>query len=283
MKTGLSMYSLVGIYQGKAKTLEFLDQAKAWGLLGVELLDYFWQDLEQELPQAIARKDELGLEIYSYSIGNNFVSSDPAQRQLEVEKIAKAVEVATKLDAKVIRVFSGDAPRDEEISFDQAFGWIVEGLKAGSALAEKAGVKLALENHGLFAGKADQVKAVIDTVGSPALGTTLDTGNFLLVGEDPVEAVRKLVGTAALVHFKDFKAVGSDVTERVYKATTGQGYQGTIIGQGDVDLPTIVSILHAAGYQGYLSIEFEGPGDPLVSVKTSIDYVNNTIAKVKGA
>ncbi len=283
MKTGLSMYSLVELYRDKASTAQFLQQAKKWNLEGVELLDYFWQDLDKELPQVIALTQELGLEVYSYSIGNNFVSSDPAQRQSQVDKIREAVEIAKKLNAKVIRVFSGDASGEENVAFDEALGWIVEGLKAGAALAEKADITLALENHGLFAGKAQQVAQVIGAVGSPALAATLDTGNFLLVGENPTEAVRQLADKAALIHFKDFKAVGSEVTQRVYKATTGQGYQGTIIGQGDVDLPTIVSILHDRGYNGYLSIEFEGPGDPLASVEASINYVNETIAKVKGA
>ncbi|HOB21377.1 MAG: sugar phosphate isomerase/epimerase [Firmicutes bacterium] len=281
MKTGLSMYSLVELYRGKSSVDQFLQQAKKWNLEGVELLDFFWQDKEKELAEAIALKDQLGLEVYCYSIGNNFVQLEAEARQGEVDKIAAAIEVAEKLGAKVIRVFSGDAR--EGITFDQAFSWIVEGLKAGAALAEKAGMKLALENHGLFAGKADQVAQVIAEVGSPALGATLDTGNFLLVDENPTEAVQKLADKAAMIHFKDFKAVDESVTERVYRSKSGKRYQGTIIGQGDVDLPTIVSILAQKGYEGYLSIEFEGPGDPVDSVAASIEYVNQLINKVKGA
>ena len=281
MKTGLSMYSLVELYRGKSSVDQFLQQAKKWNLEGVELLDFFWQDKEKELAEAIALKDQLGLEVYCYSIGNNFVQLEAEARQGEVDKIAAAIEVAEKLGAKVIRVFSGDAR--EGITFDQAFSWIVEGLKAGAALAEKAGMKLALENHGLFAGKADQVAQVIAEVGSPALGATLDTGNFLFVDENPTEAVQKLADKAAMIHFKDFKAVDESVTERVYRSKSGKRYQGTIIGQGDVDLPTIVSILAQKGYEGYLSIEFEGPGDPVDSVAASIEYVNQLINKVKGA
>jgi sugar phosphate isomerase/epimerase len=275
------MYSLVELYRGKSSVDQFLQQAKKWNLEGVELLDFFWQDKEKELAEAIALKDQLGLEVYCYSIGNNFVQLEAEARQGEVDKIAAAIEVAEKLGAKVIRVFSGDAR--EGITFDQAFSWIVEGLKAGAALAEKAGMKLALENHGLFAGKADQVAQVIAEVGSPALGATLDTGNFLLVDENPTEAVQKLADKAAMIHFKDFKAVDESVTERVYRSKSGKRYQGTIIGQGDVDLPTIVSILAQKGYEGYLSIEFEGPGDPVDSVAASIEYVNQLINKVKGA
>lgn len=138
------MYSLVQLYKGKPSVAQFLRQAKQWNLVGVELLDFFWHDKEKELAEAASLKDELGLEVYCYSISNNFVQAEAEKRQAEVDKIASAIEVAQKLGAKVIRVFSGDAL--EGIVFEDALGWIVDGLKAGAALAEKAGMKLALGN-----------------------------------------------------------------------------------------------------------------------------------------
>jgi sugar phosphate isomerase/epimerase len=269
------MYSLVELYRNRPGVAAFLRQAKEWQLEGVELLDFFWQDKDRELKEAIALKEELGIEVYSYSISNNFVEPDPVKRTEQLEKIADAVETAGRLGAKVIRVFCGDSK--EGISFEQASSWIAEGLTAGTALAESAGLTLALENHGLFAGRAEQVSRIIAQVGSDALRATLDTGNFLLVDEDPVESVRRLAAQAALVHFKDFKAVGPEATERVYLSKAGKRYQGTVIGQGDVDLPAIVSLLKDSGYQGFLSIEFEGAGPALASVEESIKYVKRII------
>jgi sugar phosphate isomerase/epimerase len=57
------MYSLVELYRGKSSVDQFLQQAKKWNLEGVELLDFFWQDKEKELAEAIALKDQLGLKL----------------------------------------------------------------------------------------------------------------------------------------------------------------------------------------------------------------------------
>ena len=47
---------------------------------------------------------------------------------------------------------------------------------------------------GLMAGRSDQVRNIIETVNSPALRANLDTGNFLLVNQNPTDAARELAG-----------------------------------------------------------------------------------------
>lgn len=45
-----------------------------------------------------------------------------------------------------------------------------------------------------------------------------------------------------------------------------------------VDLPAIVSILREAGYNGWLSLEYEGPDDPLtIGVPKSLDAARRLI------
>ena len=84
--------------------------------------------------------------------------------------------------------------------------WIVDGLSAGAEYAHQNGITLALENHGKMAGRSDQVKTIIEKVGSPGLRANLDTGNFLLVGQNPVDAANELADLIALVHLKDYCA-----------------------------------------------------------------------------
>ena len=62
----------------------------------------------------------------------------------------RGVDVALSLDVNLRRVFSGSYR--EGISQEQGNEWILEGLSAGAAYAERQGVTLALENHGRFAG-----------------------------------------------------------------------------------------------------------------------------------
>ena len=54
--------------------------------------------------------------------------------------------------------------------------------------------------------------------------------------------------------------------------------RGTITGHGDLDLRSCAEIIKASGYDGYVSIEFEGPEDCLDAVKTSLNNVKALFA-----
>ena len=47
------------------------------------------------------------------------------------------------------------------------------------------------------------------------------------------------------------------------KGLDGTTFTGTVVGEGQVELATIVDILRKRGYAGWLSLEFEGGQDPL--------------------
>ncbi len=139
---------------------------------------------------------------------------------------------------------------------------------------------LVLENHGLFAGRADQIRQIIETIGSPALRANLDTGNFLLVNQDPAEAVRDLAARAGYVHLKDFRRLGEGETaDESYGALDGSRYVGTVIGQGDVDLPAVLGHLRSAGYDGWLSIEYEGTYDAKEELAQSVHATQDLIGR----
>ncbi|WP_052737909.1 TIM barrel protein [Bacillus sp. SA1-12] len=67
----------------------------------------------------------------------------------------------------------------------QGIAYVLKGLSECCQYAEKKGVYLYIENHGLFAGRNDQVIDIINKIGSPMQKSTFDTGNFLLVDQDP--------------------------------------------------------------------------------------------------
>jgi sugar phosphate isomerase/epimerase len=77
---------------------------------------------------------------------------------------------------------------------------------------------------------------------------------------------------AALVDLKDFRPADPNQTIQVYKALDGRTYTGAVTGDGRVDLPAVVSILRDGGYSGWLSLEYEGPADPLtIGVPRSLE------------
>ncbi|MBZ0286271.1 MAG: sugar phosphate isomerase/epimerase, partial [Anaerolineae bacterium] len=237
---------------------------------GVELLDYFWKDKASELPQIKKQIADAGLTLAVYSIGNDFFQPDAGARAKQLDDLKRGVDTAVELGTNVVRVFSGNAK--EGYTLQDGLAWIIDGLRAGAEYAQQHGVTLALENHGLMAGRSDQVKGIITTVNSPALHANLDTGNFLLVGQNPTEAAQELAGLVALVHLKDFRRANPDETLHVYKGLDGVGYTGTVVSEGSVDLAKIVSILRDAGYTGWLSLEYEGGMDPItIGVPRSLE------------
>lgn len=262
MKLSVSMWSVVNtVRAGQMDLPGFIDFAARQQAQGVELLDYFWRDAAAEIPQVKRQIKDVGLQLAVYSIGNDFFQPEADKRAAQLADLQRGVDVANQLEVGVLRVFSGNAKEGYQLA--DGLGWIIDGLAAGAAYAQQHGVTLALENHGLMAGRSDQVRQIIETVNSPALRANLDTGNFLLVGQNPIDAARDLADLVALVHLKDFRRARPDETTHVYKGLDGVGYTGEVVGQGQVDLPAIVAILRQAGYNGWLSLEFEGSQDPL--------------------
>ena len=265
MKLSISMWSVVAaVRQGRIDLpgfIEFAARQQENGARGVELLDYFWTDRAAEMSKVKQQIVDAGLELAVYSIGNDFFQPERAAWEKQLADFKTGIEVADRLDVRTMRVFSGNAKPG--YSFDDGFAWIVDGLAAGAHYAESHGVTLALENHGLMAGRSSQVRRVIEAVGSPALRANIDTGNFLLVNQNPTEAAQELATLAALVHLKDFRRARPDETAHVYKALDGAPFAGAVVSQGEVDLAAIIKILGDAGYAGWLSLEYEGGDDPL--------------------
>ena len=262
MKLSLSMYScLRAVQAGQLDLMGFIDYAAAQGVAGVELLDIFWTDAGREIPSVKERIADAGMVLAVYSISNNFIQPQAGERRRELNDLKRGVDIALELGADILRVFSGSA-RDD-VSQELGRAWILEGLSAGAAYAETQGVTLALENHGLFAGRSEQVRAIIDAVGSPALRVNLDTGNFLPVGQDPAEAAADLVDLTVLVHLKDMRRAKGDEAGHVFADPAGQLLTGCVIGDGLVDLAAVRAVLDGAGYAGWWSLEYEGAEEPL--------------------
>ncbi len=256
------MYSCVRAVQaGQLDLTGFIDYAAAQGVAGVELLDIFWTDAEREIPQVKRRVAEAGMDVAVFSISNNFIQPDASDRAQELADLKRGVDIALELGTDIVRVFSGSARQG--VSQQEGGAWILEGLSAGAAYAEARGVTLALENHGKFAGRSDQVRDIIDAVASPVLRVNLDTGNFLPVGQNPTEAAQHLADLVALVHLKDMRPAATDEANHVFADPTGQLLTGSVIGEGLVDLAAIRAVMDDAGYRGWWSLEYEGGEEPL--------------------
>jgi sugar phosphate isomerase/epimerase len=272
MKLGVSMYSyLRAVKDGRLDIAKFIHEAKRIGVDGVELLDFFYKDVEAERATALQALSDTGLKCGVFSVAQNFAKPTQEERDEQAKKVFFGVDEALHFDAKTVRVFAGDVA--EGITFDQARAWIIDGLTQVANYAYDRNIRLALENHGKLAGRSDQVKGIIDEVrdrcGHDALGANPDTGNFQLVGQASHEAIQEVAPYAYMVHFKDFKLKPEGWDGYTFKALDGTEFVGSVIGEGDVDLPACVAALKANGFDGWLNLEYEGEGDPIVDVEKS--------------
>lgn len=267
MKLALSMWSVHRIARQQSwSALDFLSFCRKEGIDRVELLNVFWKNVKEELPEVAEYAKRHGIRIVSYAVGNDFVQSDPAARNEALRQITDAFPVARTLGTGTIRVFSGNLK--DGFTFDSALAYIVGGLGEAAAEAERQGLTLCLENHGMLAGTGKQVLDIIERVGSEALRSTFDTGNFLLVGENPLDALDVLLPYVGHVHIKDFY----EAPDGPYRSLEGKTFQGIEAGSGLVDLDVIVNRLNGAGYAGAYVLEYEGPGDEAAGIRASYEY-----------
>ncbi|MMZ61532.1 Inosose dehydratase [compost metagenome] len=141
--------------------------------------------------------------------------------------------------------------------------------------AAQYGITTSVENHGYYVQASDRVQALIHAVDRPNFKTTLDVGNFVCVDENPVTAVKSNLPYASMVHIKDFYIRPSyrNPGEGWFRSAGGNYLRGAIAGQGDLDLWEILRTIKSSGYDGFLSIEYEGMEDCLTGTKIAFDNV----------
>jgi hydroxypyruvate isomerase len=281
MNVSLSMWSVHKYwYDGTWNVVDFINFVGTTKANGVELLDIFWKNQEEELPLVDTALKEYNLSVPCYAVSNNFVSDDPEYREKQLQDVKDGVDMAAYFGAKVVRVFSGNV--DGNIPFEDGMAYIIEGLEKAARYAESKNITLCLENHGQFAGRSDQVLHIIQMINSPALRSTFDAGNFLLVDQNPTHAIIELKNVVQHFHIKDFVKV-NDSRDQTLKSLKGNYYLGKVAGDGEVDLPFIIESLKSAGYDGWYTVEFEGTEEQKEGSIRAVDYTVDLLNKLESS
>ena len=273
MKLGMTMYSFNRYArEGKVDVLDFIRWAADIGLECIDLLAYYWKNETDEPDEARELIDDLGLELAAYAVGNNFCQEDAGRRREQIDVVRRGIEMAHRLEAPVLRVFGGHAPNMPK---EEALRMAADCLGEVVEEAEDAEVVLAVENHGGVPGRSEEVVWLLNELDSPWVRACVDVGNFVPVGEDPVEAVSRVVGYAAHVHVKDFKRVVDEQGKEKWQSCTP--------GQGDLDYRAILPIFANAGYDGALAIEAEGPEDDMAQATAAVEWLRGLLDELRGS
>lgn len=139
--------------------------------------------------------------------------------------------------------------------------WPTYGKKL-TALAERFadfGVRMAFHHHmGTIVETDEEVGLMMQHTGE-AVGLLYDTGHSIFSGGDPVALLKKHVKRVVHVHCKDARPDILKKARAEDMSFMGAVMEGifTVPGDGIIDYPTILKILHDAGYSGWLVVEAE--------------------------
>ena len=268
MKIGLSSYSLSrAIAKGDMGILEAIGWIANEGGEHIEIVPGAFDIHAEKMPERIAaRAKEEGIDVSSYTISANFLQPNAKARAKEVARVKSEVDIAARLGVRFMRYDAGWRPIPEATveNFEKDLPFVADGCREVADYAAQYDITCSVENHGYHFQGAERVTRLVKLVNRPNYRTTMDVGNFVCADDDPVSAVRTNIRIASFIHFKDFfrRTAGNPPVGEGWSRTKGGNYiRGTIVGHGDVELRPIVKIIKESGYDGYVSVEFEGRED----------------------
>jgi sugar phosphate isomerase/epimerase len=263
MKLGVSTYSLYqALKSGEMSIMAVIDWIADQGGEHVEIVPLGY-DLpgNLELADAIREKAKArGIDISNYAIGANFLTESEDDYLKEIERVKGEVDLAARLGVSKMR---HDVAQSADLSirnFNANLDRLAEACRQIADYASQFGIVTSVENHGYFVQHSERVQALIHAVDRANFRTTLDVGNFLCVDEDSVAAVTNNLPFASIVHVKDFYVRPSyqNPGEGWFRSSHGNFLRGAIVGHGDIDMREVLRVVKSSGYDGYISLEFEG-------------------------
>ena len=227
---------------------ETLTQIRNTGYEAFELAlrDEGWFSLnstDAELETVATKATAAGVELVSIcpSFGSrpkDLMTNDAQTRAASIATVVECMRIASVVGVDtILLVLGGLTP---ELYYDDAYANARESMRELAPIAERMGVKLAIEYvWNKFLLSPMEFTRFLDEVGSPNVGFYFDPGNMAIFGY-PEHWVRICGRHVMAVHIKDFKRDGSEWTP---------------LGGGDVDFPAVMCELRKIDFSGALVSE----------------------------
>lgn len=278
MKVSVSSYSYSQLGNSD---FERIDLAKKMGFEGIEFAEINAGDKDkiEYAKELKAYADSAGVIITNYAIGADFINKDVYS---EIERLKGEVDIAEILGVKIMRHDATIGPESERFSkngFEKYLPILSKGCKAVTEYAKEKGIKTCVENHGFYCQQSDRVEKLIDAVNDDNFGWLVDIGNFLCADENPLDAVKVGIKHIFYAHVKDFYFVDKSVKtpDGYFDTRDGNHLCGSILGDGIVPVTDCVELIKNSGYDGWVTLEYEGQESPLTAVPKGLDFLKAII------
>lgn len=267
MKQSLFLINFPAQYERGYTQADAMRFAKRNGFTGVEvtnLAELTTPDVENA---KILRDtaERLGLEIVCMSMGSRLECEDWRE---QVDLLKRYVDVTQALGARMFHhtfVPTLGMTAEEFPDYHAIRGQLIEAATAVQAYAAQYGIKCVYEDQGFVVNGIHDYEDFYNSLTLPNKGVVSDLGNIYFYGETPARFTAHFLHRIAHVHVKDYllKPGGGQFPGRGwYLNRQGDFIRGTILGHGCTDFVPIFRNLIRGGYDGWYSLEFDGPEDP---------------------
>lgn len=181
--------------------------------------------------------------------------------EISVPYLEKAIRLAAVVGAPVVNTDEGIRPK--WLDDDECFHVMRYTLKKVLQVAERHGIKVAIEPHQSFTTRTAGLLRIATLVDSPYLKINYDTGNAFLGGEDPYLGLQTVLPLLAHVHAKDISRQQSEDDRGKVTGTP----VGCACGEGMIDWIRVIRILREANWSGVLSVECGTPQQAAASLR----------------
>ena len=232
---GIDSYTLRST---KWDAFQYLDYVKSLGLNNIQFSEFphLHPDYKQATDEAFLRKVRAHAERVGVRLEMGTWGVCPTSRSFRrsygtaEEQLGLAIRAAAILGATTVRCVIGNEPeRKENGPVEKHIDAMIRLCRNVRDQAVRAGVKIAIENHKDL--RAEEMKRLVEQAGPDYVGVCLDTGNPILVLEDPLQTVEILAPYAVTTHFRDTV---------LYAGDRGAVFQWVALGDGNVAIDGVI-------------------------------------------
>jgi hydroxypyruvate isomerase len=231
---------------GGSDYLEKIRKVREAGFAAFE----FWSWWDKDLDAIAEAARENGLSV-SAMCAKPASLTEPSGRQEFVEALQCSVAAARKVGANSLIAQTGqDTGADREL---QRLS-VISGLKAAAPVLEREGLTLLVEplntivdHKGYFLWQSSEAYDIVDAVGSPSVKVLFDIYHQQIMEGNLISNISSGIGRIGHFH-----AAGNPGRHDPF--------------DGEISYPQVLKAIKAAGYSGYIGLEYSPLGDAMESL-----------------
>jgi len=199
------------------------------------------------------------MEKYKVPLTSGYLTTnvtDPALRNENLEKVTRLAKVVKKYGGTFL-VLAANGVKRADYRFADHRSNVVAALNDYAGAAVDAGVGTGFHQHtGTAVESRDEVYALMDSVDTKRLKFAPDVGQLQKGGADAAKVIKDFAPITVHMHLKDFSG--------------GEYFAGYCpLGQGKVDLVSILDTMEAAGHPANIMVELDRSASTPITAKAT--------------